>query len=473
MKGKQLALLLALVVVLGGAGWYLQTNKQSSWSETPSGTGGKVLKLPLNDVAQITIKGGDGEVNLAKKDDVWVVTDRADYPADFGQISDLLRTAWDLKTLQDVKVGPSQLARLELVEPGKGAGAATLLEFKDKDGKRLDALLLGKVLRNNADPEMAQFGQLGGSARGRYVKPAADGAKVSLVSESFERAPTKPEKWLQQAFFKMENLKAVTVDGATEALRWKLTRETPSADWKLEGAKAEEKVDAGKVSSLNFSYSNPSFADVLPPGVKPEETGLDNPNVATLETTDGFTYTLKIGKTMGENTPLQVAVAGNFPKERAPGKDEKPEDKAKLDEEFKATLKKHEEKLAVEKKFEPVIFLVAKTLVEPVLKDRAALLAENKPDAPAPGAGGPPMPGAPGALNFPTPGGSPGTLPADVLEQLKKSLPPGTNLTVDPPKAGEAAKAGEAPKAGAPAKPIEAVTPPVAVPPAKAPAKTE
>jgi hypothetical protein len=41
---------------------------------------------------------------------------------------------------------------------------------------------------------------------------------------------------------------------------------------------------------------------------------------------------------------MQVAVSGNFRKERTPGKDEKPEDKEKLDKEFKDKLAKHEEK---------------------------------------------------------------------------------------------------------------------------------
>jgi hypothetical protein len=35
---------------------------------------------------------------------------------------DLIRKLWELKTVQDVKVGPSQFPRLDLVEPGKEGG---------------------------------------------------------------------------------------------------------------------------------------------------------------------------------------------------------------------------------------------------------------------------------------------------------------------------------------------------------------
>jgi hypothetical protein len=71
-------------------------------------------------------------------------------------------------------------------------------------------------------------------------------------------------------------------------------------------------------------------------------------------------------------------VEGNFPKEREAGKDEKPEDKAKLDKEFKDKQSKLEEKLKSEKKFEKWTYLVAKWGVDPLLKDRKDLLQEKK-----------------------------------------------------------------------------------------------
>src|SRR4051812_1843484 len=138
MKGKQLAFLLLLVVVIGGAGWYLQKGGQDSWSAKGSaGAGARVLDLKINDVARIAIKASGAEVNLVNKDGAWTVQERANYPANFEQVSNLLRKLWDLKTVQLVKVGPSQFTRLELVEPDKGAGTGTVIEFKDKDGKAL------------------------------------------------------------------------------------------------------------------------------------------------------------------------------------------------------------------------------------------------------------------------------------------------------------------------------------------------
>jgi hypothetical protein len=111
---------------------------------------------------------------------------------------------------------------------------------------------------------------------------------------------------------------------------------------------------------------------------KPDKTGLDNPTTVTLETFDGFTYTLKLGKGSGDNYNLTMAVSADFPKERVAGKDEKPEDKTKLDKEFAEKTKKLEEKLKREKGFEKWTYEVAKWTVDPLVRDRAQLMVEKK-----------------------------------------------------------------------------------------------
>ncbi|MEK0450044.1 MAG: hypothetical protein RL088_2312 [Verrucomicrobiota bacterium] len=428
MKGKQLVSLLGIVAVVGGLGYYMQSSNRNSWSEKGSGVAGaKVLDLAINDIARVTVKSATGELNLVKKDDIWTVGERANYPANFEQISGLLIKLDKLKTVQEVKVGPSQFARMELIEPGKGEGAGTLLEFKDKDGKNLGSLLLGKKHMQKGNEQMAQFGMSGDMPAGRYiVKPGS--TNVSLVSDSFEDVTLKPESWLKRDFFKLENVTGITLAGTTDAQKWKITRESATAEWKLDGAKPEESLDAAKVNPISSALAFPSFADVMAPDAKPEETGLEKPAVITFDTSDKFTYTLKIGKVTGDNYPVTITVAANLPKERTPGKDEKPEDKTKLNDEFKATQKRLEDKLANEKKSEGRPYLIAKATIDQLLKDRASLLAEKKPETP------PATPGAPAA---------PGA-----------GVPPGIAL---PP--------GATPQPAKPSAPISVTTPPVSVPP--------
>jgi hypothetical protein len=390
MKGKQLLILVVLVVLLGGIGLWLQKRNQSSWSESGAGAGAKVVEFPINDVTHVIVKGPGGELNLVRINDEWTVRERGDYPANYEQVTGLLRRLWDLKTVQTVKVGPSQFARLELVEPGKGEGSGTLLELRGKDDANVAALVLGKkYLKKSEDGPM----EMEGFPAGRYVMPLG-GNKVSLVSETLDDVEAKPERWLRKDFIKIENPKSIALAGTTEPMHWTVTRDTATAEWKLEGAKPDEKLDQNKVSPIASALANPSFKDVLARDAKPEETGLDKPSTVTINTFDEFSYVLKIGKLTNEAYPVQFTVSANLAKERTPAKDEKAEDKTRLDEEFKAKNERLEEKLAAEKKLEERIYLVEKFSIDALLKDRAALLAEKKPETP-PAANAPGTPGAP------------------------------------------------------------------------------
>lgn len=465
MKGKQLFLLLLIGGGLGYA-WYTTSQKNpGAWSES-TGAGGKVIEFPINDVARVTIKSAAGEVNLVKKGDVWTVKERSDYPANFEDLAGLLRKIADVKTVQDVKVGPSQMPRLELVEPGKGDKAGTAVLFANAEGKAIGGLLLGKKqMRGGEEQNDMGFGAPpGGFAVGRYVR-TVDGTKVSLVSETFDSADPKPEKWLVKDFIKVENPKTVKLAGSTDQRKWGVTRDSASAEWKLIDPKADEKIDAGKTSSMGSVLSSVSLADVLAPDAKAAEHGLDQPTVATVETFDGFTYEVQIGKIENENYPVQVKVSATFPKERTPGKDEKPEDKSKLDADFAAKQKQNEEKLAKEKKFEGRIYLVPRFAVDNLLKDRSALLAD-KPAEPAKtdGPGGAPAP-APAPISMP---------PVAPKPPVTVTTPP-VSVTTPPVSAPPAPAKPAAPATPAPAPATPAATPapkPATPAPAPAPAAT-
>lgn len=464
MKGKQLAILLVLAVALGGA-WYLLSEKtRSSWSES-GGAGVKVIEFPINDVARLVIKNPTGEVNLVKKDDVWTVQERANYPASFEQVSTLLRKLYDLKTVQEVKVGPSQLPRLELVEPGKGDKAGTIVQFQAADGKSLGDLIIGKKHMRKGEGGGMDFGGGGadGFPAGRYVKPAS-ATKVSLVSDTLDDVDPKAERWIAKEFIKIETPKSVAVLGPTDAQRWTLNRESASAEWKLADTKPEEKVDTGKVSALGSILSSASFNDVQAPDAKLE----DPVTTATIETFDGFRYEVKIGKPNGDNYPVLVKVDATIAKERTPGKDEKPEDKTRLDTEFTTKQKQLEEKLAKEKKFEGRPYILAKYTVDALLNDRSGLFPDKPAETANPTAPGAPVVPGPAVTTPPVSVTTPPiTIPAARIEAV---TPPVQAPMPATPKPEPGVPAPDAPKPE-PAKP-EPVKP-EAAPKPDAPAKPE
>jgi hypothetical protein len=144
-----------------------------------------------------------------------------------------------------------------------------------------------------------------------------------------------------------------------------------------------------------------------------------------IETFEGFIYQLTItpAKT-GENALLTVSVKAELPKERKKEENEKPEDAKARDEAFTSRLKSLTEKLSKEKTLEGRVFLVAKTAVDPLMKERDQLINKAQP-APA----------------------------ADANKGSVQQLPGG--IIASPP-----ASVGQT----ATTPPVEAVTPPIAVP---------
>jgi hypothetical protein len=378
MNRNQFALLLFLVVVLGIAGLTVYHKQNDVGSTGDPAIGKKLLgDLPVNDVAQISLKQDTNELNLVKKDGRWRVQERNDYPANYSQISDFLLKARDLKIVQSEQVGPSQLPRLSLV-PGQGTNAALVLDLKDQNGKTIQSLLLGKkhMQKPKGQSPLGDFGD-SGWPDGRYVKVGANSSTVALISDALANMEPKPEQWLNKDFIKVERVRSIAADFPVATNSWKLSRETETGEWKLAEAKPSEQLDASKATSVSNPLSSPSFNDVDTKST-PQQLGLDKPTVVTLETFDDFVYTLKVGSKTNDNYALAVSVAAQLPKERTPGKDEKPEDKAKLDKEFKEKQQKLEEKLAQEKSCEKWVYLVSNWTLDPLLKERSQLLIEKK-----------------------------------------------------------------------------------------------
>ena len=377
MNRKQLVTLIILVLVLGGLGIWLRNRQNTSLQANNAALGQKLLgKFDVNAVGHIALKQGTNEVNLAKKDNLWRVRERNDYPANYSEISDFLIKAQDLKIVQTEAVGPSQLPRLSLTA-GQGTNAALVVDFRDQNDKPIKSLLLGKKHTHKSD-RPSPYGDMGdeGYPDGRWVK-LSDSPTVAVISEALANIEPKPDQWLNKDFFRIEKPKSIEVTFPVATNSWKLTKESETAEWKLADPRPNEQLDASKATGVANPINNPTFVDVAT-AAKPEEWGLDKPTVIKVATFDNFDYTIKVGSKTNDNYALAMNVAAQIAKERAPGKDEKPEDKAKLDKEFAEKQKKLEEKLAEEKGFEKWTYLVSTWTVEPLLKERNQLMAEKK-----------------------------------------------------------------------------------------------
>jgi hypothetical protein len=390
MNRKQLTLILIAGALIGAAAILSYSRKAQSWKSSSQVTGQKLLAdFPLNDIAHLLIKNSSNELNLVKQEDLWRVKERFNYPANFGDISDFLRKSWELKAIQTEQVGPSQLPRLELVEPGLGTPSGTLVEYKDVSGKTVRSLLLGKKhLRKPAGAAASPFGDEGWPD-GRYVLVPGGSHPVALINDALTSIEPKPEQWLNKDFFKVEKIQSIAVVHTNTDQSWTLSRETETGEFKLADLKEGESLDSGKISGMNSLLSWPSFTDVVSPDAAPETLGLDHPLTATITTFDGFTYAIRIGHKSGEdNYHFRVSTSAAIAQERAAPADEKAEDKERLDKEFKEKQTKLAEKLKQESALSPWTYVVSKWTVDNLLKERKDLFADKKTesstDAPIP-----------------------------------------------------------------------------------------
>ena len=376
MSRKQFLVVLAVLAVLAVAAAGVTLSDRSAWTSADSRAGQKAIPgLKIGEVAEIAIRDGSGELHLVRGPAGWSIRERADFAADTDRVAEMLVKLAEVKVVQSEPLVESQRARLELVEPhlsdskDKAQSAGTSVELKDAKGGVLGRALLGKkIMKGSA---MASLGRPEADATGRYLVAAGDEKTVLAVGDPLNEVQAKAQDWLVKDLLRAEGSKTIS-----SSKGWKVTRDTESADWRFAGAK--DRPDLQKATDLASSLGWLNLVDVVADPAK-TDTGLDHPVTVESQTFDGLKYTLKVGRQAQANYYVRIAVSGEPSKTRTPVRNEKAEDKAKNDKEFDERRKKIVEKVEREKKLEPWVYLVSKTSLDPLLRDRKQLMPEKKP----------------------------------------------------------------------------------------------
>lgn len=436
MNKRQVIILWIIAVVLAAAVTAVKLGSKDASQSTTARVAGQTLfeNFPAADVSAVEIHGAAGKVTLARKDGKWSIAERDAFPANATYVNDFLRTLADLKVTRAMEAGPSFAPRFGMDEnSSKAEDRGLTAVFKDSTGKEIAKVSLGKNIESGADA-----GPFGGSASvGRYIRNHADETGFYGVSELFPSISDDVTRWLNNDFISPEKIRSIQVtQKGSDSVAWKVTRDDENAEFKLDGASGDETFNTTNSAPLKSLFSYARFNDVIPADKLAERTGdAAQKRSAVIETFEGFKYTVTItpakpaavkeGETPAttDDQLLTVEVSAELPKERKKEDGEKPEDAKTKDEAFKERLKTLTEKLEKEKAFAGRNFLVSKTTVDALLKERADLV--TKAQAPAP----------------------------DAANQGSVQQLPGGIVATPPAQPG--------------AKPVvEAVTPPISVPPA-------
>lgn len=462
---KKIIILLVVLVALVGAALYQQKDRKSRLSTgSRKGTDMREMLIPdfdVNSVQKIRVKDAQSEVNVVLNGTAWSVAERGGYEASFDKISRALLALKEQKISKKQIVGKESWGKIGVQPPGEpdAYGIGTLVELLDAKGNLKKSLILGGNVTSSGNQNASPFG--GNSER--LIRIPEDGNTIWVVGNTFADIDTKPDSWVEKAFFDVQKLKSVEVTAAKPEDSWKASRaDADATEFTLEAAKPGEKLDNGK-TNLTSLLSSPTFNDVL--GKDKAAATMKDAVKAKLVTFDGFTYNVQAVKQAGKDGAgdkyyLTLAVSADIAKERAPVKDEKAEDKKKNDDSFAEEKKKKEEKLAAEKKLEGWVYEVSDYTLGSLLKKRAEILAEpEKPGAPAEGSAPPAglpdvkkmLQGIPPAPVAPSPPPSLSTPPATPLPEtpkveIKPAPAPGTNPVTGEKPAEPAKPAPEAAK---------------------------
>lgn len=393
MSKKTVIILWTIAVVLAiGVISIKSRSRDTGEAQTERHRGQTVLaSFPAADVTSIKIKGAEQAVTLNKTAEGWVVVERDNYPANFGNINNLLRTVESVKINHAIEAGPSYGKRFGMdLTAKKQADHGVELTFLKPDQSNVATVFLGKD-------------SAGG---GRYIQNAADTTGIYVTSESFPTASPHPKDWLSETFLNVEKITSISVSsvGKPDQVEWKLTRADENAEFVLEGAKPEEKLDTNNASPLKTVLASARFQDIATVASKVVEESADR-RIVTIAAKDGFTYTLQLlakpavkvpdalaqpGETpppAEENFHMTVKVEAKFATERTKPADEKPEAAKTAEEAFQASLKTLQDKLKTEQGFQGRVFEVSKYTIDALLKPRADLLAKSTAEPASAGTG--------------------------------------------------------------------------------------
>lgn len=351
MNARIAAVLVVLLAALGGGALLVRQQADSQKPADSARLGQPLFKgLQAASVAALAIRQPKGAITIERKGDRWVIAELDGYPADYDKLRDFVLKAIGLKVGQSEPIGEKDRARLLLDAGG------TMVEMRGADGKPLARLTAGKKYFK-AEPENAERA----NGDGRYVALPGEEKRVIVVSDPLAQASTKTADWISKTAFEAEKIKTLELRAA-DGTAWTIERSGDNADWKLAGARGDEKLEVSKANAAAYTFGRIEIADVAPKGLKPEDAGLDKPTVVTATTLDGLTYTLKVGRLEGENHYANLAVAGE---PKPAGAD------------AEARLKKISERLPREKALAQYVVLVPKSKLEDILKKRADLLAKK------------------------------------------------------------------------------------------------
>lgn len=239
------------------------------------------LKARANDAATLVVESKTAKATVVRgADGRWTVAEKSGYPADAALVRKNVLGLVDIKALEPKTAVPDLHPRLDLADLDKKDSKAKRLTLKDKAGKDLAALLVGKT-------KIAATADKPGTL---YVRRPGD--PQTWLAEARLEVAADPVAWLEKDMpqAKRDRVKSVTVvhpDGKTVAAS---RADAKTEDFQAHGLPEDAKPNRSEIASLAGALAFPSFDDVA----KADAVDFTGAVQTTITTFDGLSIAARI-----------------------------------------------------------------------------------------------------------------------------------------------------------------------------------
>ncbi|HAE20068.1 MAG TPA: hypothetical protein DCG41_12695 [Verrucomicrobiales bacterium] len=253
--------LLILWILALGAGFYYFNSKDvpdSISNKTELEVGSQIVPSDLIEtVDSLTVISGDDKASLKKLDGRWVVSEKGDFPANYDSINQIIGALREAKVAQSVVATDEYYDRFNLDPATEEDGEQPDTILLEKDGKESSTIFLGKTREST--------GGSGGRA-GRFVRLSNDESGVYVVQESFSFLNASPDNWinksltpLKEGVVKME----VTAPNDESFKSWTVSRESVRDDFIVEGLGEKEETKSSETAALKNLLAGATFTELI------------------------------------------------------------------------------------------------------------------------------------------------------------------------------------------------------------------
>ena len=269
-KLSQLALIAAIMVIAAVAVHHT-SNKPAQPSQTPTYL---IQGLDPDKVAAIVIKADETSVNLHRRGETFVVSEKDDYPAMTDRINQLFTELMNIRTKELITDKPQNHADLEVTQDK----AQSIVRFLDKDANTITGLILGKSTE----------------AGGSYARLIDENRVYLCENIPYIRAGATDYIDQQLVSAKQEDIISVTVTDAN-GQTYTLQSEPNSTDITLAGSLPQGKKPGPQFKSVFSALTSLRFDDVIKQGSEPNNVTFNRTYICRLK--DSTEYILKLAKT--------------------------------------------------------------------------------------------------------------------------------------------------------------------------------